>query len=161
MNVLRFLREFTGGLAAACVVCCLSGCGRRAPRAADLAAANAAALEQTVDLENRTTDADGRLSFEHAEISLGEVALGETRTAALRARNTMSEPLVVTDVVTSCGCTQVEWDRRPVPPGGEVEFRIRFTAEQAGAFYKKIAVRHSGSPRPVSFAIEGVVTMER
>lgn len=136
----------------------LASC-RNAPKSSDrLAEANRAALEQTVDLESRTVESDDVLRFEREVVELGEIPLGESRVRKLEAVNGSDKPLVLLDVRTSCQCTRVTWDRKPVPPGGRTAFEIRFAADQPGTFFKKIAVRHSGSAKPVSFAIEGVVT---
>lgn len=122
-----------------------------------LAVANMAALEQTVDMDNGKVDTDDVLRFERAVLEMGEVPLGETRNLTLTATNETDKPLVLLDAYTSCHCTKVTWDRKPIPPGGETVFRIAFTAEQQGVFFKKIAVRHSVKPAPVTFAIQGVV----
>ena len=71
---------------------------------------------------------------------------------------TSKQPLVLMEVTTACGCTKVEWQKKPIPPHDSAELRIAFTAEQEGAFFKKIAVRHSAAKHPVSFLIEGIVT---
>ena len=136
----------------------LPACGSRTPVSADgLAEANLAALEQSVDMESSTIETDKVLRFDRTTVKLNEVPLGETRNVKLRAENVSDEPLVVLDVNTACGCTQVEWSKRPIPPHGETTFRIAFTAEQEGVFFKKVAVRHSAANRPVTFVLEGVV----
>jgi hypothetical protein len=115
-------------------------------------------LEQTVDLESPDVETDDALRFERSILSLGEVRLGTTRHVSLRATNTSKQPLVLMEVTTACGCTKVEWPKKPIPPHDSAELRIAFTAEQEGAFFKKIAVRHSAAKHPVSFLIEGIVT---
>ena len=107
-----------------------------------LATANLAALEETVDMESRETDADG------------------SREVRVGAKNGSDKPVVVVEAYSSCDCTQVTYDRKPVQPGGKVFFTVRFSAEQPGTFFKKIAVRHSASDKPVTFAVEGIVTDE-
>lgn len=132
---------------------------RTTPKPSDaLAAANMAALEQTVDMENNEVETDDVLKFGQAVVDLGEIPIGETRKLSLEATNRSDKPLVLLDAYTSCQCTKVVWEKKPVPPGGKTVFKIRFTAEQPGTFFKKIAVRHSANPSPVTFAIQGVVT---
>lgn len=126
--------------------------------AVSLASANLSALEQTVDMENHRVETDAVLEFEQPVVGLGEVPLGESREVTLTATNRSDKPLVLLDAYTSCQCTRVAWDRRPIPAGGKTTFRVRFTAEQPGTFYKKVAVRHHAGPQPVTFALEGVVT---
>ena len=131
---------------------------RHAPKPSDaLAAANIEALEQTVDMENGTVERDEVLKFRQAVVDLGTISLGESREATAEAVNGSDKPLVLLDAYTSCHCTRVEWNKKPVAPGEKTVFKVRFTAEQPGKFFKKIAVRHSVSPKTVTFAIEGVV----
>lgn len=131
----------------------------RTPQRPDvaLAAANLEALEESVDMESRTVETDNALRFGATHVRLGEIRLGETRTATVRATNATDEPLVVLDVTTACGCTKVAWSKQPVGPQGTTDLEIAFTAEEEGVFFKKIAVRHSAARHPVSFFIEGVV----
>lgn len=138
--------------------CFLISCGT-APKPSDtLASANLAALEQTVDMESHAVETDGMLKFGQSVVDLGEIPVGESRELSLEAVNRSDKPLVLLDAYTSCHCTKVVWDKKPVPPGGRTVFKIRFSAEQPGTFFKKIAVRHSNGPKIVTFAIEGVVT---
>ena len=111
-------------------------------------------------MESPDVETDDALRFERSILSLGEVRLGTTRHVSLRAINTSKQPLVLMEVTTACGCTKVEWQKKPIPPHDSAELRIAFTAEQEGAFFKKIAVRHSAAKHPVSFLIEGVVVPE-
>ena len=138
----------------------LIACGGPPKPSAGPADENLAALEQTVDLESPDVETDDALRFEHSILSLGEVRLGTTRHVSLRATNASEQPLVLMEVTTACGCTKVEWQKKPIPPHDSAELRIAFTAEQEGAFFKKIAVRHSAAKHPVSFLIEGVVVPE-
>ena len=132
---------------------------RTAPKPSDtLAAANMAALEQSVDMENNTVETDEVLKFARAVLDLGEIPLGESRELTLEAVNRSEKPLVLLDAYTSCHCTKVTWDKKPVPAGGQTLFKIHFTAEQPGTFFKKIAVRHSANPGPVTFSIQVTVT---
>ena len=132
---------------------------RTAPKPSDtLTAANMAALEQSVDMENNTVETDEVLKFARAVLDLGEIPLGESRELTLEAANRSEKPLVLLAAYTSCHCTKVTWDKKPVPPGGQTLFKIHFTAEQPGTFFNKIAGRHSANPGPVTFAIQGTVT---
>ena len=42
--------------------------------------------------------------------------------------------LVIQDIVTSCGCTKVEYSKEPVRPGGTLEVKVLYEAEDAGYF---------------------------
>ena len=117
-----------------CICLLFVSCRGAADGARVLATANLAALEETVDMESR------------------EVRVG--------AKNGSDKPVVVVEAYSSCDCTQVTYDRKPIQPGGKVFFTVRFSAEQPGTFFKKIAVCHSASDKPVTFAVQGIVTAD-
>ena len=102
----------------------LFACGGPPKPSAGLADENLAALEQTVDLESPDVETDDALRFERSILSLGEVRLGTTRHVSLRAINTSKQPLVLMEVTTACGCTKVEWQKKPIPPHDSAELRI-------------------------------------
>ena len=58
-----------------------------------LATANLAALEETVDMESRETDADEVLLFDGGTVDLGELPLGGSREVRIGARNGSDKPV--------------------------------------------------------------------
>ncbi len=71
-------------------------------------------------------------------ISIGTMRAGEVVKYNAAIRNTGSEPLVIKRVDTSCGCTQVEWDKEPVTPGGEAAFSFRFDSRGMWGLQRKL-----------------------
>lgn len=139
-------------------LCLLSvSCGGRRSDVQALYEANAAALEQSVDMSGGEADTDRYLKFDATTVALGDVPVGQTREVTVRARNISDDVLVIVNAVTSCSCTKIEWSKKPVAAGEEVELNLSFTADTEGVFRKKVAVTHSGASRPVSFIVEGVV----
>ncbi len=55
-------------------------------------------------------------------------------------RNTGSHPLIIRDIVTTCGCTSPRWDKRPVLPGKTTEIKVTFKPNSLGRFNKTIQV---------------------
>ena len=51
-------------------------------------------------------------------IRFGHLGSGEIALSRLRIENRTEKPVVVTSYRTSCGCTSLEFDKQPVPPGG-------------------------------------------
>lgn len=80
------------------------------------------------------------IRIERDTLALGTVKYGEKRKASFRFRNTGSEPLLIREVKPSCGCTNVEWSRRPVHPGKTTEINIVFEPNSLGRFMKSIEV---------------------
>lgn len=80
------------------------------------------------------------IHIERDTLTLGTVKYGEKRQVAFRLSNTGTAPLLVHDVRPSCGCTGVEWSRRPLPPGKTLEIKIVFEPNSLGRFMKSIDV---------------------
>ena len=54
--------------------------------------------------------------------------------------NTAKELMLVYDVITSCGCTKVEYSEQPVRPGETLEMKVVYEADETGRFNKTITI---------------------
>ena len=66
--------------------------------------------------------------------------MSEHQECIFRITNSGSSLLMVQDVVTSCGCTKVEYDKHPVPPGESMDLKVKYEAEESGRFTKVVTV---------------------
>lgn len=72
--------------------------------------------------------------------------------------NISKKPVVVHNVVSSCGCTVPHWTKQPVKPGETGAIEVTFKNDQgAYPFSKSITAYISGINRPVILHIKGVV----
>ena len=70
-----------------------------------------------------------RMQWSSTELDLGLVAAGESRELTYELTNIGRSPLIVTQVLPSCGCTVAEaWDSSPLPPGESTVIVLRFDA---------------------------------
>jgi len=98
------------------------------------------------------------LSFDRQTLSLDTLAYHEKRRATFTLTNTGSHPLFIRNVETSCGCTKVEWPRRPIPPGKTGKITLTFSPNSLGFFSKNINV-FCNTPTPLHrLRIKGFVT---
>lgn len=59
----------------------------------------------------------------------GDINQGDKVDHTFYFTNTGTEPLLITNVQVSCGCTTPKgWPRDPVPPGGKAELSISFNS---------------------------------
>ncbi len=73
-------------------------------------------------------------------------------------RNETDKPLVILDVVTSCGCTAPEFSRRPVLPGEETEITVTFDPrDRPGSFEKQLHVYSTARERIATLTVRGQV----
>jgi hypothetical protein len=87
----------------------------------------------------------------------GELRHGATARFVFKFQNTLSGPIVLETVRTTCGCTAAEWTEAPIEPGQTGEVVIEFDANKSGAFRKKITVFFDKQRKPEVLWIEGEV----
>jgi Protein of unknown function (DUF1573) len=69
------------------------------------------------------------LTWEKVNHDFGEVVQGDKVEHTYKFTNTGNEPLIITNVVPSCGCTLPKsWPRDPIMPGGSGEIVIAFNS---------------------------------
>jgi hypothetical protein len=73
--------------------------------------------------------------------NIGKIKEGEKVEIAFRFKNIGAEPLVVNNVVVSCGCTVAGKPEKPVMPGEEGVIKATFDSNgRAGTNHKTMAV---------------------
>lgn len=97
------------------------------------------------------------LTLEANEIDFGRFGMGEAQMRKVLVTNTGSELLVINDVTTSCGCTEVEYSREPVRSGQSIEITVRYNPEEKGFFRKIISIYSNAGTYPTTITIRGNV----
>jgi hypothetical protein len=88
----------------------------------------ACAGRETVKTDGAVFDISPEILDARADtlIELGRIREGEIVQFDARIRNVGTEPLVIKSVDTSCGCTSVEYEKRPIAPNETGQFSFRF-----------------------------------
>ena len=79
----------------------------------------------------------------------------EEKEAMLIIKNLGVVSLTVENIVTSCGCTSVEYSRRPVSLKDSLVIKIKYKAESPGYFNKDIAIYCNVPSSPVYVKLSG------
>ncbi len=69
--------------------------------------------------------------------------------------NTGKEPLVLSNVRSSCGCTVPDWPRKPILPGKTEVIKVKYATNRLGKINKSITVQSNGVNNPVVLRIAG------
>ncbi len=76
--------------------------------------------------------------------------------AVFTATNISDKPLVIYNVVSSCGCTDVEWTRQPLKPGEKGTIKATYKNDEGGyPFDKNLTVYFSEPKQPVVLRLRG------
>ncbi|MDR2910132.1 MAG: DUF1573 domain-containing protein [Bacteroidales bacterium] len=85
----------------------------------------------------------------------GNILKGSSNPAVFTITNTGNNPLVISRVSASCGCTDVEWEKRPVAPGQTTTISVNMTPDETGFFSKTIDVYCNVDNSPVRLTLNG------
>jgi hypothetical protein len=100
-----------------------------------------ATFGQSSDARNDKLSAQGALlSWEKSNYDFGDIPQGERVEHTFRFSNTGTEPLLITNITTQCGCTAPKgWPRDPIGPGDRGEITIIFDSSGKSGRVNKVA----------------------
>jgi hypothetical protein len=77
---------------------------------------------------------------------------------AFVVKNDGTQPLVITRVIASCGCTSPEWTKEPIAPGKTGEVLVTYDPlGRPGAFAKTVSIYSNGKRGSQVLTIRGEV----
>ena len=97
------------------------------------------------------------VSINSTVIDFGSFPKEEKQERSFILTNTGNGLLVIQDIVTSCGCTKVEYSKEPVRPGETLEVKVIYEAEQAEHFNKTVTVYCNAKNSPLRLMVKGDV----
>ena len=103
--------------------------------------------------------ARAQLVFDPAEWDFGTIEESDGRvTYTFTGENLGEDPVVILDVVTSCGCTVPEFLRKPVLPGEKTRITVTFDpTNRPGTFSKDLDVYSSQRRKIATLGVRGTV----
>lgn len=108
-----------------------------------------------VDPANLTT-----VQWLDSTLDKGTITEGEKIEVAYRFKNTGSKPLVIKEVIPSCGCTVAEKPLEPISPGQESVIKALFNSQnKLGPNHRTLTVR--ANTEPESFFLKFTVVVNK
>ncbi len=87
--------------------------------------------------------------FPEKSFDFGDIIQGKRVEHTFGFKNTGNEPLIISDVRTTCGCTAPEWPREPINPGKEAQVKVVFnSAGKMGIQNKVITIMSNAVNNP-------------
>ncbi|HBI81210.1 MAG TPA: hypothetical protein DDY04_04530 [Bacteroidales bacterium] len=104
-----------------------------------------------------STISNQSIRFNTTEIDYGTIPQHSDGSRYFEFINTGSNPLILTNVVASCGCTATEWPREPIKPGEKGTITVKYNTAIVGTFRKSIRVFTNSGNEPVLLIIKGEI----
>ncbi len=102
-----------------------------------------------------------QITTPNATINCGQVAFRQPVKAEFQMKNTGTEPLVISNVRTSCGCTTTSYPTEPIAAGASFTVTATYDAKTMGHFQKLIGIYSNASKEPLMLTIKGVVVEKK
>ncbi|MAL58487.1 MAG: hypothetical protein CMC14_00415 [Flavobacteriaceae bacterium] len=110
-----------------------------------------------VALVSFAAQAQAKIEFKSDTIDYGEIAKGSDGVRVFEFTNTGSEPLIISDVKSSCGCTVPEKPKDPIAPGKNGQIKVKYDTNRVGPIRKTVTV-YSNATEPIkALKIKGEV----
>ncbi len=99
------------------------------------------------------------ITFKTTTIEYVNVPYGADTTFTFTFKNTGKEPIIVSNVQTSCGCTKAKSPEAPVAPKKSADIAVKFDTKRVGSHTKTITVTTNVS-EPIILTIKVTVLPE-
>ena len=99
------------------------------------------------------------ITFEKTTHDYGTVTKGGDGTCEFKFKNTGIEPLILSNVSSSCGCTVPEWPREPILKGKSASIKVKYDTNRPGPINKTVTVMSNGKVSSVQLRIIGNVVV--
>ena len=100
------------------------------------------------------------ISFESNVIDYGEIVKGSDGIKYFNFVNSGKEPLIISNVRSSCGCTVPEYPRTPIGPNQESHIKIKYDTKRVGPFRKTITIYSNVEDGAIVVTVKGRVLAE-
>jgi hypothetical protein len=97
------------------------------------------------------------LKFDKLVHDYGTVYQGADGNCEFKFKNTGDEPLVLSNVRSTCGCTIPQWPKEPILPGQSAAIKVSYDTKRIGAINKQITVLSNATESSLTLSIKGTI----
>lgn len=99
----------------------------------------------------------GKVVFKSTVYDFGKIPYDSDATAIFKFKNTNKNPVLISNVKTSCGCTVADWTKTPVKRNKKGTITAKYNTKSVGKFHKTVSVFFEGEPQAIQLEIKGEV----
>lgn len=88
-------------------------------------------------------------------INMGDFSWNEKQEKVVLLKNIGNSPFVINEIITSCGCVDVDYDKKPVSPKDSTSIKIEYQAEYPEHFSKTVTIYCNAEGAPFELKVSG------
>lgn len=99
-----------------------------------------------------------KITLEETDFNFGSVNEGDVVKHTFKLKNVGNQPLLITDIRTTCGCTVPTWNKSPIAANANDQVEVKFdTKGKANEQVKKITIIANTFPAETELILRGMV----
>ena len=98
-----------------------------------------------------------KITTQHEVVDCGQVVFRKPVTAEFVLKNDGHKPLVINNVLKSCGCTEVDYPKMGIAAGESFVIKAVYDAKQMGTFTKQVCLYTNADEEPFILSMRGKV----
>lgn len=107
---------------------------------------------------SQSSEKQAVIKFDKEEHDFGSLLQGEVVSYSFHFTNTGNQPLIISDVGSSCGCTVGEYPREPIAPGKTGTIKVTYNSTGHHGFQSRVlTVMSNTNPAKTTLRIKGKV----
>ena len=106
------------------------------------------------------TSSSGVFTFENEVIDYGTINQNTDGNRVFKFKNTGNQPIIISKIKSSCGCTVASKPSKPIMPGETSEINIKYDTKRIGAFSKTITITSNANQPIKQLKIKGKIVKE-
>lgn len=100
------------------------------------------------------------IKFDKVVHDYGEIEQNADGNCEFKFTNNGKEPLILSNVRSSCGCTVPVWPRQPILPGQSDVIKVKYDTKRIGIINKSIQVYSNATEKTVVLKIKGKINAQ-
>ena len=107
------------------------------------------ALVLVFQAQAQTAGSGAVISFKEKSIDFGDIVQGAKVEHTFVLTNSGSDPLVISNVAATCGCTVPAWPKEPIAPGKSAEIKVSFNSAGKMGKQNSVVRIYSNATEPI------------
>ena len=105
-------------------------------------------IPNNINAQTKTSNSKANIVFEKTSHDYGVIFAGDNGEVIFKFKNEGKSPLIINNVVASCGCTSPQWSKDPVMPSQSGEISITYNTNIISDIKRSITVSTNDPEKP-------------